>query len=153
MLVPKPFKKNHLSEKPSKVEDVLFPPADSMNGKRKATGAKQPFYFYLKEKEVFGFAGLWETWLDKQTGELLETCTIITTEANGVLRTVHDRMPVIIKAKDYEQWLDTKETKTDKLQKLLMPYPAEEMTSHAVSRSVNIPETDSPELIKPLNSL
>ncbi len=46
---------------------------------KKSAGAKQPFYFYLKEKEVFGFAGLWETWLDKHLGESLETCTIITT--------------------------------------------------------------------------
>ena len=51
---------------------------------RRGTGGKQPFYFYLKEKEVFGFAGLREEWLDKETGELLETCTIITTEANEV---------------------------------------------------------------------
>lgn len=147
-----------LSEKPSfreafKSRRCIIPASGFYEWQKKGTGAKQPFYFYLKEKEVFGFAGLWETWLDKQTGELLETCTIITTEANKVLQPVHDRMPVIIKAKDYEQWLDAKETKTDKLQKLLMPYPAEEMTSHAVTRSVNIPETDSPELIKPLNSL
>ncbi len=103
-------------------------------------------------KEVFGFAGLWEEWLDKESGELVETCTIITTEANALLEPVHDRMPVILKAKDYDQWLDAKETKSERLQSLLAPYPAAEMASHAVSRAVNIPATDSPELIEELNS-
>ncbi len=120
---------------------------------KKSTGAKQPFYFYLKEKDVFGFAGLWESWIDKTTGEELETCTIITTEANEVLKPVHDRMPVILKAETYNEWLDAKVKDTDRLQKLLVPYSAKEMSYHAVSTSVNIPDSDSAELILPLNSL
>lgn len=118
-----------------------------------STGAKQPFYFFLKEKEVFGFAGLWEEWLDKETGELTETCTIITTEANEVLKPVHDRMPVILKTGDYDFWLDKKVKDTSKLQNLLVPCPAEEMDSHAVSRAVNIATADSAELVAPVNSL
>ncbi|HEX8250838.1 MAG TPA: SOS response-associated peptidase family protein, partial [Pyrinomonadaceae bacterium] len=66
---------------------------------------------------------------------------------------VHERMPVILKSEDYEQWLDPKMNDTDRLQKLLVPYAAEEMASHAVSTAINYPESDSPELIKPLNSL
>jgi putative SOS response-associated peptidase YedK len=115
---------------------------------KKGAGAKQPFYFYLKDKEVFGFAGLWEEWTDKETGELLETCTIITTEANEVLEPVHDRMPVILKPDNYDEWLDAKEKNTERLQKLLVPYPSKEMSSHAVSRAVNSPAYDSPELIE-----
>ncbi len=115
--------------------------------------AKQPFYFYLNEREVFGFAGLWEEWLDKTTGELLETCTIITTQANEVLKPVHDRMPVILHREDYEEWLDKNVKDTARLEKVLAPYPADEMISHAVSRSVNVPDNDSAELIVPLNSL
>lgn len=122
---------------------------------KKATGgnAKQPFYFYLNDKEVFGFAGLWEEWMDNQTGQLLETCAIITTEANAVLQPIHDRMPVILKEQDYDEWLDAKVKNTNRLQEILVPYPAKEMSSHAVSTSVNIPETNSPELIVPINSL
>ncbi len=75
---------------------------------------------------------------------LIETCTIITTEANKVLEPIHDRMPVILKAKDYEQWLDAKEKDTDKLQKLLLPYPVSEMIAYQVSKSVNIPSNDAP---------
>lgn len=147
-----------LSEKPSfrdafKKRRCVVPASGFYEWQKKGSGAKQPFYFYLKDKEVFGFAGLWEEWIDKQTGDVLETCTIITTEANDILKPVHDRMPVILKPKDYDEWLDPKENNTERLQKLLVPYSAEEMASHAVSTSVNYPESDSPELIKPLNSL
>lgn len=121
--------------------------------KKGAGGGKQPFYFYLNEKEVFGFAGLWEEWLDKQTGELMETCTIITTTANEVLKPVHDRMPVILKAENYDEWLDEKVKDEERLEKLLIPYPAGEMKSHPVGKSVNIPAADSIELITPINSL
>lgn len=107
----------------------------------------------MKEKEVFGFAGLWEEWLDKQTSELTESCTIITTEANEVLKPVHDRMPVILKNDDYDFWLDGKVKDTGKLQNLLVPYPAKEMHSHAVSRSINTPIAYAEELTAPLNSL
>jgi len=141
-----------LMEKPSfrkayKSRRCIIPASGFYEWQRAEKGAKQPFYFYLTNKEVFGFAGLWEEWLDKKSGESLETCTIITTEANDVLKPVHDRMPVILKAVDYDEWLDTKEANTDKLQKLLAPYPPDEMSSHAVSRAVNSPTLDSPELI------
>lgn len=128
-------------------------PASGFYEWQKARGGKQPFYFFLKDKEVFGFAGLWESWVDKTTGEELETCTIITTEANDVLKPIHDRMPVILKAKSYDEWLDTNVNDTERLQKILIPYPADEMDSHAVGKSVNIPDVDAAELIQPLNSL
>jgi putative SOS response-associated peptidase YedK len=147
-----------LTEKPSfreafKTRRCIIPASGFYEWQKKGTGAKQPFYFYLKDKEVFGFAGLWEEWLDKQSGELLETCTIITTEANEVLKPVHERMPVILKPESYDEWLDTKVKDTNKLQELLKPYSSKEMDSHAVSKNVNIPESNSAELIKPMNSL
>ena len=147
-----------LAEKPSfrnafRSRRCIIPATGFYEWQNTGKGAKQPFYFHLKEKEIFGFAGLWEEWLDKQTGELLETCTIITTEANEVLKPVHERMPVILKTENYARWLDPKEKDVEKLQEMLAPYPAEEMTAHPVSRSVNIATADSPDLIKPLNSL
>ena len=147
-----------ITEKPSfrdafRKRRCIIPASGFYEWQKKGSGAKQPFYFYLNEKDVFGFAGLFEEWIDKETGELLETCTIITTEANEVLKPVHERMPVILKANDYEQWLDTKENNADRLQKLLVPYPAKEMDSHAVSTGINYPDADSPDLITPLNSL
>lgn len=142
-----------LAEKPSfknafKSRRCIIPASGFYEWQKKGAGAKQPFYFYLKDKDVFGFAGLWEEWLDKESGELVETCTIITTEANKVLEPVHDRMPVILKPKDYDEWLDEKLKDTEKLQKLLVPFPAAQMKSHAVSKAVNSPAYDSPELIE-----
>jgi putative SOS response-associated peptidase YedK len=128
-------------------------PASGFYEWQKATSPKQPFYFYLKDKPVFGFAGLYDEWLHRETGELIETCTIITTEANELLEPVHERMPVILPRELYDEWLDENERDTRKLQSLLRPYPAAEMASYPVSRSVNFAQTDSEELIKPLNSL
>jgi putative SOS response-associated peptidase YedK len=147
-----------LTEKPSFREAFaqrrcIIPASGFYEWQKTLKGAKQPFYFYLEAKEVFGFAGLWEEWLDRDSGELTKTCTIITTEANEVLKPIHDRMPVILKSGDYDFWLDEKVKDTSKLQNLLVPYPAEEMHSHAVSRSVNNPAVNSEELIVPLNSL
>ena len=142
-----------LSEKPSfknafRSHRCIIPASGFYEWQKQAKGAKQPFYFHLKDKEVFGFAGLYEQWLDRETGEQIETCTIITTEANKVLEPIHERMPVILKPKDYDQWLDAKEKDTNKLQKLLAPYPAPEMESYQVSKSVNVPSNDAPELIE-----
>lgn len=142
-----------LAEKPSfknafRSHRCIIPASGFYEWQKQDAGAKQPFYFHLKEKEVFGFAGLYEQWLDRETGEQIETCTIITTEANKVLEPIHERMPVILKPKDYDQWLEEKERETDKLQRLLAPYPALEMTAYKVSKSVNIPDNDSPELIE-----
>jgi putative SOS response-associated peptidase YedK len=147
-----------LTEKPSfreafKSHRCIIPTTGFYEWQKKGSSTKQPFYFYLNNKEVFGFAGLYEEWLNKQTGELLETCTIITTEANDVLKPVHDRMPVILKSESYDEWLDAKVKNTDKLQKLLVPYSDDEMSSHPVGKGVNIPDSDSAELITPLNSL
>ena len=146
-----------IGEKPSfreafKSRRCVIPASGFYEWQKTDRGAKQPFYFYLKEKEVFGFAGLWEEWLDKQTGDLVETCAIITTEANAVLKPVHNRMPVILQEKDYDCWLDEKLKDKGKLQNLLSPYPAKEMDSHAVSQAVNITANDSDELVIPLNS-
>ena len=86
---------------------------------------KQPFYFKLKEGEVFGFAGLWEHW---EKNGVVESCTIITTNANNLMQPIHDRMPVILSRQNYEMWLDPEMAKVEKLQELLQPYSEEEMT-------------------------
>src|SRR5207244_2042608 len=92
---------------------------------------KQPYHFRLWDGQPFAFAGLWERW----NGEPAETCTILTTEANPLVRPVHDRMPVILPAEHFTAWLDPR-TPTDALHGLLRPYPAGEMTASPVSRYV-----------------
>jgi len=110
---------------------------------------KQPYYFHLTDSPVFGFAGIWEHWQSPQ-GEHLETCTILTTEANEVLSPIHDRMPVILHPEDYDRWLDPDCTTSTQLLPLLRPYPAEAMQTYPVSSLVNRATSDRPECIEPL---
>lgn len=119
--------------------------ADGFYEWRTEEGKKQPFYFRLENGEPFAFAGLWEHW-EKGEGEPIETCTIITTEANELMRPIHDRMPVIISSQNYEQWLDPEKGKTE----LLQPYPAEQMTVYPVSTQVNNSKIDRAECIQPI---
>lgn len=108
---------------------------------------KQPFYFRRSDQSPFAFAGLWERWNAQETGETIESCTIITTEPNELMKSVHNRMPVILEPKDYDLWLDPEMKESELLQSLLNPYPAEEMTAFAVSKTVNKPSNDTAECI------
>jgi putative SOS response-associated peptidase YedK len=111
---------------------------------------KQPYAIALKDGDLFAFAGLWETWKDKMTGETKETYTIITTDPNDIMQPgkgppIHDRMPVILHPKDYERWMapaDPAQLPVD----LLRPYPAEEMTAWKVSAAVGNVRNNEPSL-------
>ncbi len=111
--------------------------------------AKTPIYVQLESGEPFALAGLWEIW-NSSDGSLIKSCTIITTEPNPLLERIHNRMPVIVRPKDYNRWLDPKELKTQDLHDILTPYPAIEMIAHPVSRMVNSPDNDQPECVAPL---
>ena len=87
---------------------------------------KIPYYFYLKSGKPFGFAGLYESWLAPEK-EMVETCTIITTQANELVQPIHERMPVIIPRNQEEIWLKNDLLDTSGLLELLMPYPAKQM--------------------------
>ena len=69
-----------------------------------APGGKQPYYFTRRDGQVMTIGGLWSRWTDKATGEDLKSCTMVITEPNELAADVHDRMPVILEAKDFEQW-------------------------------------------------
>ncbi len=110
---------------------------------------KQPYLFRLKHHHPFAIAGLWERW-ETPEGEIVESCTLLTTEANECVAEIHNRMPVIIHPKDYDLWLNPQESDTQKLRRLLRPFPAAEMIAYPVSAQVNSPNIDSPHLIEPL---
>ncbi|MCU0491165.1 MAG: SOS response-associated peptidase [Chloroflexaceae bacterium] len=114
-----------------------------------SAGKKQPFYFHMDDSQPFAFAGLWERWRGPNDA-VVESCTIITTEANELLRTVHDRMPVILPPESYALWLDPAMHDAGPLLNLLQPFPAEEMASQPVSPLVNRVTNDGPECIAPL---
>jgi putative SOS response-associated peptidase YedK len=119
-------------------------PADGFYEWKHEGKEKLPFCFTLQDEAVFGFAGLWDRWKNPQ-GETVESCTILTTTANELLRDVHDRMPVILAPDAYDLWLDPGFTKVEDLQPLLVPYPAAAMRRYRVSQRVNQVKNDDAE--------
>ncbi len=109
---------------------------------------KQPFFFQLRGQQPFAFAGLWETWRGAD-GMVIDSCTLLTTEANGVLRPIHARMPVILQPEDYARWLDPALRQPDLLLMLLRPYPEAEMQVYPVSTHVNRATNDDLQCIVP----
>ena len=109
---------------------------------------KQPFFIRPHEDdELFGFAGLAECWVSPE-GEMVDSCCILTTEANALVKPIHDRMPVILAPGDYDAWLDSKNANLAQLMALLRPAQEEGMLAYPVSRAVNSTRTDSPTLIE-----
>jgi putative SOS response-associated peptidase YedK len=115
---------------------------------QQASGPKQPMFIHVLDREPFGLAGLYEHWTDPATGEVLTTCTIITTAANTVMQPLHDRMPVILPRDLYAAWLDPVQTDVELLRALLRQYPGDQMAYYPVSRRVNTPANDDPSLIE-----
>jgi putative SOS response-associated peptidase YedK len=118
---------------------------------KKQSGGKVPMFIHMQDRQVFAFAGLWEIWHSPEGGEI-RTATILTTEPNEFMAEIHDRMPVILQAKDYETWLAAGDQKADDLMPLMKPFPAELMKAYPVSTFVNSPGNDTPETIEPLAS-
>lgn len=113
-----------------------------------AANPKQPYFITQKDRKPFAFAGLWERW--EKDGQALESCTVIVTAANGLMRRIHDRMPVILSPDDYTQWLDAGIHDPAKIQPLLKPCPSEWLQAYPVSTAVNNVRNDSERLIRPV---
>lgn len=109
---------------------------------------KTPMLVRLASGDPFAFAGLWELW-NAPDGSQVKSCTIITTQPNALMASIHSRMPVILAPEKYQRWLDPAEANPLDLADCLQPYPAGEMTAFAVSRRVNDPANDTPECIQP----
>lgn len=108
--------------------------------------SKTPMYITLKSQQSFTFAGLWDSW-HSPDGRQIRTCTIITTEPNELLATVHNRMPVILTPEARAIWLDSTLYGERALLPLLVPYKSDEMTTRSVSRLVNNARYEGAELI------
>ncbi len=112
-------------------------PVDGFYEWKKTPKAKQPYYFTMRDKEPFALAGLWESWKPKEGEEALLTFTILTTEPNALMASIHDRMPVIIAPDDYEGWLDPTWQDLEGIQALLKPCSEAGMEARPVSTYVN----------------
>jgi len=110
---------------------------------------KTPYFIHMKDRKPFAFAGLWDEWHSPDGGSI-RTCTIITTEPNELMSTLHNRMPVILHPKDYADWLDAAPRTPDSLLHLIKPFPADKMSAYPVSTMVNTPQNDRAELVVPV---
>ena len=137
-----------LADKPSfstalKKHRCLLPADGFYEWKQTSSGSKQPFHIRMKDGEPFALAGLLERWLSP-AGEMLDTCTIITTRSNTLLAPLHDRMPVIVAPVSFDRWLDVANEDTADL---FAPFPADAMSYHPVSVRVNSVRNDDAGLI------
>jgi putative SOS response-associated peptidase YedK len=112
----------------------------------KGQKAKQPYAIAMKDGAPFGIAGIWENWKDPAAGEWMRTFAIITTDANGLVADIHDRMPVILSRYDYARWLSEEPDPRD----LMRPFPPELMRMWPISTRVNKPENDEPSILDPI---
>jgi putative SOS response-associated peptidase YedK len=111
---------------------------------------KQAYSIGMKDDGVFAFAGLWDSWKDAN-GKSIESCTILTTEANSLVKDIHNRMPVILSPDDYDLWLDPGITEPVRVADLLKPFDASSMRIYPVSSTVNNVKNDSPECAEEAN--
>lgn len=123
-------------------------PADGFFEWQKGPHGKIPFYIRHVGRRPFTFAGLWEEWRPDPESPPLRTCTILTTDANPLVRPIHARMPVILPPGERERWLDP-DADPRTLAPLLQPYPRDDLEAYRVSTLVNSPRNDRPECIEP----
>lgn len=142
-----------LAEKPSfrdayKKRRCLIPADGYFEWKKEGT-VKQPYAFRARDGAPLALAGLWSSWTDPETRTPLESCAILTTSPNELAATVHDRMPVILERESWPRWLDGAPPTPD-FARLFEPYPAAKLTAFPVSRRVNSPANDTPDILDPV---
>ena len=128
-------------------------PADGFYEWKGEKGNKQPYYVFIPSGEPFAFAGLWETWTDKEGDEesVYKSCTIITTAASGTIHEIHHRMPAILDPEFHGKWLNTDIQDTIELQVIINDGLIHNMKYHPVSKLVNSVKNNVPNCIKPVD--
>lgn len=117
---------------------------------QKLERGKQPHCIRMANDGVFAMAGLWERWRSPD-GSQIDSCTIITTEPNELLASLHNRMPVVLARERFAEWLDPENEDTKSLQTLLRPFPADAMKHYPISTRVNAPANDDEGCVAPLS--
>ncbi len=112
--------------------------------------SSRPYLFRRRDHDVFALAGIWERW-EYPGQQVLETCSILTTAANAVMRPIHHRMPVILPEADWRLWFDLDEARQEAVAALLRPAPADLLIAHPVTPRVNSPAFDDPACLEPVD--
>jgi putative SOS response-associated peptidase YedK len=113
---------------------------------------KQPYFIHRLGREPFAFAGLWENWHGEDDAAV-ETCTIITTDANETMKPLHNRMPVILTNEDFDRWLDPKATDAKTFMPLLRPAPDDWLTYYPVTTKMGNPRFHEPACVEPIDRI
>jgi putative SOS response-associated peptidase YedK len=129
----------------------LVPASGFFEWKKLNPKEKQPYKIAIKGEKVFGFAGLWESWVNPETNSPEETFTIITCEPNELVSELHDRMPVIVPKEHWDLWLSNENIDANLLQSLLRPHSDEKMYALPVSKAVGNVRNDSKDLLDEIN--
>ena len=116
---------------------------------QEVAGVKYPYFITLQNNAVMAFAGIYDRWKNPETGETVESISIITCEPNEMMKRVHDRMPVILDEAAWNKWLSP-ETTADDAHAMLVPYPSELMRLQRVSRMVGNSRNEGAHLIQPV---
>jgi putative SOS response-associated peptidase YedK len=143
-----------LDEKPTfkgilKKRRCLIPADGFYEWRKNPDNTKTPFRIVLDSGEPFALAGLWDVWKTPE-GEWLKTCTIITTEPNELMSSIHNRMPVMLTREAEAEWMNKANDDAGYLKSLLQPYPEKSMKVYEVSRRVNVVKNDDPKLVEPV---
>jgi putative SOS response-associated peptidase YedK len=109
---------------------------------------KTPFYVHQKGGEPYAFAGLWDRWRADPGDDPADTCAILTGPANALMAALHDRTPLVIPPAAYARWLDPDAAAVD-VADLLVPWDPDGWEAYPVSRRVNAPRNDGPDLVEP----
>ncbi|MDE0885142.1 MAG: SOS response-associated peptidase [Myxococcota bacterium] len=121
-------------------------------GAKKKSGTKTPYLFRSPAAAPLALAGLWESWIDRDSGEVVESCAVLTCEANVDMRSVHHRMPVLLSSPDYDAWLGIGPEEPLGLQRLMKPAPPGQLEAIEVSSWVNNPRNEDRRCIEPASS-
>jgi putative SOS response-associated peptidase YedK len=125
-------------------------PSDGFYEWRRTGGQRQPFYLHPPEDGVLAMAGLWSVWKDPETGKWVVSAAVVTTDANRLVASLHDRMPVLLPREAWDGWLDPEVDDGDYLRSLLVPAPDDVLAVIAVSARVNDVRNEGPELVAPV---
>ncbi|HEX5591374.1 MAG TPA: SOS response-associated peptidase [Candidatus Limnocylindrales bacterium] len=126
-------------------------PVDSFYEWRREGKVRQPFRVVPTDGRPLALAGLWAGWRDPETDQVRRTFTIVTTGPNALMRSIHDRMPVVVPPEAWERWLDPALPDPGELTGLLVPAEDGSLEAYPVSRAVNDVRNDGPGLIQPLD--
>jgi putative SOS response-associated peptidase YedK len=134
---------------PFKKRRCIVPLSGFFEWKRLDEKSKQPYAIYAKDHSILSAAAVWEVWRGATQDEEIHSFALITTAANSFMKPIHGRMPVILDSKDESAWLNPENEDLEQLKKLLKPCPSKMLATHCISKLVNSPKNNRPEVLAP----